>query len=55
MIVWIVRRVWAYDGSVIEKVFLSEPDAKQYCNDELAKYGPNMDGDLVYNSYDVVK
>lgn len=53
MIVWIVTRVWAFDGSRIEKVFLSEPDAKKYCKENPAK-GDYIEGELVYDSFDVV-
>lgn len=54
MIVWIVRRIWPYDGSQIEKVFLNKDDAKQYCKGQEGDPDDVLKSYLKYDSYDVV-
>lgn len=52
MIVWIVERVWEYDGSMIEKVFLDESKAKEYCRTNIPT-DILVEGKLKYDSFKV--
>lgn len=54
MIVWIVRKVWPFDGSIIEKVFLDEEDAKKYCKGHEEVEGDYVKPYLEYNCHNVV-